>query len=126
MRKNKSVSENRQIHDCSEESARTDSSRFRHAELDLPSFIRVPGCTDHVDIDEKDIVASMVPEYAQPWDKEVERRVVRKIDFALIPLMWIGYGLVYYDKVKSASPGSQLVKTDASMTITSHMQTSSS
>ncbi|ETI25854.1 hypothetical protein G647_02631 [Cladophialophora carrionii CBS 160.54] len=47
---------------------------------------------------EKDIAASVVPEYAQPWDKQVERRVVRKIDFALIPLMWIGYGLVYYDK----------------------------
>ena len=41
----------------------------------------------------------MVPEFAQPWDKQVERRVIRKIDFALIPLMWIGYGLVYYDKV---------------------------
>lgn len=40
-----------------------------------------------------------MPEYAQPWDKEVERRVVRKIDLALIPLMWVGYGLVYYDKV---------------------------
>ncbi|EXJ57108.1 hypothetical protein A1O7_07452 [Cladophialophora yegresii CBS 114405] len=47
---------------------------------------------------EKDIAASVVPEYAQPWDKQVERRVVRKIDFALIPLMWMGYGLVYYDK----------------------------
>lgn len=41
----------------------------------------------------------MVPPYAQPWDKEVERRVVRKIDLALIPLMFVGYGLVYYDKV---------------------------
>lgn len=42
----------------------------------------------------------MVPEYAQPWDKEIERRVVRKIDLALLPLMWVGYGLVYYDKVR--------------------------
>jgi len=48
---------------------------------------------------EKDIAASVVPEYAQPWDKEIERRVVRKIDLMVIPLMWIGYGLVYYDKV---------------------------
>ncbi|KAI1627613.1 MFS transporter [Exophiala viscosa] len=47
---------------------------------------------------EKDIGASVVPEYAQPWDKETERRVVCKIDFMIIPLMWIGYGLVYYDK----------------------------
>lgn len=42
---------------------------------------------------EKDIVASVVSEYAQPWDKAIERRVVRKIDLALIPLMWIGYDL---------------------------------
>ncbi|KIX01735.1 uncharacterized protein Z518_09461 [Rhinocladiella mackenziei CBS 650.93] len=47
---------------------------------------------------EKDIAASVVPEYAQPWDKAVESRVVRKIDLALIPLMWVGYGLVYFDK----------------------------
>ncbi len=55
-------------------------------------------------VDEKDIAASLVPEYAQPWDREVERRVVRKIDLALLPLMWVGYGLVYYDKV-SCPPG---------------------
>ncbi|EHY53693.1 hypothetical protein HRR80_002293 [Exophiala dermatitidis] len=47
---------------------------------------------------DKDLAASVVPEYAQSWDKEVERRVVRKIDLALIPLMFFGYGLVYYDK----------------------------
>ena len=47
---------------------------------------------------DKDIAASVVPEYAQPWNKQVERRVVRKIDLILIPIMWIGYGLVYYDK----------------------------
>lgn len=50
--------------------------------------------------DERDLAASVVPEYAQPWDKAVERRVVRKIDLALLPLMWFGYGLVYYDKVR--------------------------
>ncbi|KAJ9615702.1 hypothetical protein H2200_001778 [Cladophialophora chaetospira] len=63
-----------------------------------PSFDQDLGCADRFDIDEKDIAASVVPEYAQPWDKMVERRVVRKIDFALIPLMWLGYSLVYYDK----------------------------
>lgn len=52
-------------------------------------------------IDSKDVAASIVPDYAQPWDKAVERRVVRKIDLFLIPFMWIGYGLVYYDKVRS-------------------------
>lgn len=57
---------------------------------------------ERVDIDlsdEKDVAASIVPEYAQPWDPAVEKRVVRKIDTILMPFMWIGYGLVYYDKV---------------------------
>jgi len=52
-----------------------------------------------IEADVKDVAASVVPEYAQPWDKAVERRVVRKTDRILIPLMFIGYGLVYYDKV---------------------------
>lgn len=39
-----------------------------------------------------------MPEYAQTWDKAVERRLVRKTDMILIPLMFIGYSLVYYDK----------------------------
>ena len=39
-----------------------------------------------------------MPDHAQTWDKAVERRVVRKIDFILLPLMFIGYSLVYYDK----------------------------
>lgn len=39
-----------------------------------------------------------MPDHAQTWDKNVERRLVRKTDFILIPLMWIGYSLVYYDK----------------------------
>lgn len=55
-------------------------------------------------IGDKDLAASVVPEYAQSWDKEVERRVVRKIDLALIPLMFFGYGLVYYDKVSRIYP----------------------
>lgn len=48
---------------------------------------------------EKDAAAAIVPDYALDLDKAVERRVLRKIDLFLIPLMWIGYGLVYYDKV---------------------------
>ncbi|KAL8690391.1 MAG: hypothetical protein Q9218_004153 [Villophora microphyllina] len=47
---------------------------------------------------EKDEAAAIVPEHALDLDKAVERRVLRKIDLFLIPLMWIGYGLVYYDK----------------------------
>lgn len=48
--------------------------------------------------DEKDVAATIVPDHAQSWDKNVERRLVRKTDFILIPLMWFGYSLVYYDK----------------------------
>lgn len=48
--------------------------------------------------DEKDIALTIVPENAQPWDKNLERRIVRKIDFILLPIMFIGYSLVYYDK----------------------------
>jgi hypothetical protein len=61
--------------------------------------IQRPLADRHVDLDEKDVAASIVPEYAQAWDAAVERRVVRKIDRILMPFMWIGYGLVYYDKV---------------------------
>lgn len=51
-----------------------------------------------VDSFDKDIAARIVPERAQSMDPNVERRVLRKIDLFLIPLMWIGYGFVYYDK----------------------------
>ncbi|KAI4246301.1 MAG: hypothetical protein L6R40_001969 [Gallowayella cf. fulva] len=46
----------------------------------------------------KDVAAGIVPDYALQIDRTLERRVVRKIDLFLIPFMWIGYGLVYYDK----------------------------
>lgn len=32
------------------------------------------------------------------WTDEEERRLVRKIDRKLVPIMFITYGLVYYDK----------------------------
>lgn len=48
---------------------------------------------------DKDLAAAIVPDHAQEIDSRVERRVLRKIDLVLIPWMWIGYGLVYYDKV---------------------------
>ena len=47
---------------------------------------------------DKDIAATIVSEHAQSIDPDVDRRVLRKIDLYLIPLMWIGYGFVYYDK----------------------------
>lgn len=50
---------------------------------------------------EKDAGAAIVPHHAAAIDKAAERRVLRKIDLFLIPVMWMGYGLVYYDKVSS-------------------------
>ena len=47
-----------------------------------------------------DLAAALVPDHAQQIDRGLERRVIRKIDLYLIPFMWIGYGFVYYDKVR--------------------------
>ena len=49
---------------------------------------------------EDDIAAAIVPDYAQHIDSQLEKRVLRKIDCYLIPFMWVGYGFVYYDKVR--------------------------
>ena len=58
-----------------------------------------------------------MPEYAQPWDKSVERRVVRKIDLFLIPFMWVGYGLVYYDKAILGGAAVFGMTTDLSLSV---------
>ena len=55
--------------------------------------------TDDQYSSQDDIAATILPSHAQPIDPLLERRVRRKIDLFFIPLMWIGYGLVYYDKV---------------------------
>ncbi|KAF2011133.1 allantoate transport protein [Aaosphaeria arxii CBS 175.79] len=47
---------------------------------------------------DKDVAIGLVGEHAREIDPEVERRVLRKIDWFLIPAMIVGYGLVYYDK----------------------------
>ena len=47
-----------------------------------------------------DIAATILPSHAQLIDPALDRRVRRKFDLFFIPLMWIGYGLVYYDKVR--------------------------
>lgn len=49
---------------------------------------------------EKDLAAGIVSDRAQVFDAATEHRVVRKIDLYLIPWMWLGYGFVYYDKVR--------------------------
>ncbi|KAL8992174.1 MAG: hypothetical protein Q9169_007307 [Polycauliona sp. 2 TL-2023] len=59
-----------------------------------------PVQTDHFGSSsfEKDAAAAIVSDHAVTLDKATVRRVQRKIDWFLIPIMWFGYGLVYYDK----------------------------
>ncbi|KAF1844216.1 MFS general substrate transporter [Cucurbitaria berberidis CBS 394.84] len=47
---------------------------------------------------DKDVAIGLVGEHAREIDPEVEARVLKKIDWFLIPAMIVGYGLVYYDK----------------------------
>lgn len=47
----------------------------------------------------QDIAMAVVGDQAQDFSSAVEARVIRKIDYFLIPAMIVGYGLVYYDKV---------------------------
>ena len=46
-----------------------------------------------------DLAATILPSHSQIVDPALSRRVRRKIDLVFIPLMWFGYGFVYYDKV---------------------------
>ena len=46
-----------------------------------------------------DLAATILPAHSQIVDPNLSRRVRRKIDLVFIPLMWFGYGFVYYDKV---------------------------
>ncbi len=52
---------------------------------------------------EKDLAAAIVSDHAREFDPATERRVLRKIDLYLIPWMWLGYGFVYYDKVRGGA-----------------------
>ena len=49
---------------------------------------------------DKDLAAAIVSDHAREFDHFTEHRVLRKIDLYLIPWMWLGYGFVYYDKVR--------------------------
>ena len=53
-----------------------------------------------VESSDKDLAAAIVSDHAGEFDRVTERRVLRKIDMYLIPWMWLGYGFVYYDKVR--------------------------
>lgn len=61
-----------------------------------------------IDSSNDDIAALIASDHAQRIDPEVERRVLRKIDVFLIPLMWIGYGFVYYDKARHREANTQV------------------
>lgn len=50
-------------------------------------------------LQDKDVAMAIVGEHSHAIDPAVESRVVRKIDWFLVPAMAMGYGLVYYDKV---------------------------
>ncbi|KAI1172048.1 putative MFS transporter [Nemania sp. FL0916] len=54
---------------------------------------------------------------AQAIDPEVEKRVLRKIDWFLMPVMVIGYGLVYYDKAILGSAALFGLTTDLQLSV---------
>lgn len=58
---------------------------------------------------DKDIAIAMVGEHRRAIDPAIEARVVRKIDWFLIPAMSVGYGLVYYDKACVTFPTSGIL-----------------
>ena len=49
---------------------------------------------------DKDLAAAIVSDHAGEFDRFTEHRVLRKMDLYLVPWMWLGYGFVYYDKVR--------------------------
>jgi hypothetical protein len=55
-----------------------------------------------INVEGQDIAIAIVGEHNHAIDPAVEARVVRKIDWFLVPAMIIGYGLVYYDKVPTS------------------------
>ena len=71
-----------------------------YEEKEVYSMVPTPIIEDGSNVGsfDKDIAATIVPEHALSVNPAMERRVLRKIDMFLIPLMWIGYGFVYYDK----------------------------
>lgn len=54
--------------------------------------------TASLQAEDKDIAITIVGEHRHAIDPAVEARIIRKIDLFLVPAMFIGYGLVYYDK----------------------------
>lgn len=55
------------------------------------------------DLAQKQVVSAMQIEHVAPsYTPEEERKLVRKVDFALLPMMWLMYLLSYMDRTKYA------------------------
>ncbi|KAI4657009.1 uncharacterized protein J4E79_007624 [Alternaria viburni] len=67
---------------------------------------------------DKDLAINLVGECAQEIDPAIEVKVLRKIDWFLIPAMIVGYGLVYYDKAILGSAALFGMTTDLHLTQT--------
>jgi len=65
----------------------------------IPALANISADAVRVPAADQDLAMAMVGEHRQAIDPAMEARVVRKIDWFLIPTMIFGYGLVYYDKV---------------------------
>ncbi|KAI4682794.1 uncharacterized protein J4E84_007259 [Alternaria hordeiaustralica] len=75
---------------------------------------------------DKDIAINLVGEHAREIDPRIEAKVLRKIDWFLIPAMIVGYGLVYYDKAILGSAALFGMTTDLHLTQTLSPATSTS
>jgi hypothetical protein len=63
----------------------------------------IQNATIQVQDEDKDVAIALVGERRHALDPTIKARVVRKIDLFLVPAMTVGYGLVYYDKVRRTS-----------------------
>lgn len=72
---------------------------------------------DTVDTLHQDEALKVLAAYTgdESWTPEEEKRLVRRIDFKVLPLLCLTYGLQYYDKamlsqaVKALSPCKQVI-----------------
>lgn len=64
-----------------------------------------------------DVAVQLVGHHAQVIDPAVERRAMRKIDLFLMPSMFLGYCLVYYDKAILGSSALLGITTDLSLSV---------
>lgn len=71
-----------------ESSPSSDSQDEKSAQIDITTTVKGDVALEIVDKD-----------HGVPIDAAVEARVLRKLDWILVPFMTFGYGLVFYDKV---------------------------